>query len=65
MYIYENKVESFSELNSGYLKREFLHSSDKQAMPFKEAEQPVKRIVPLRLSTMPGRTCVFPLTEAT
>lgn len=26
-------------------------------MPLSEAEHPVKRIVPLPLSTMPGRTC--------
>jgi hypothetical protein len=33
-----------------------LHISEKPATPLREAEQPVNRIVPLPLSTMPGTT---------
>lgn len=37
-------------------KMNYIHSSEYPAMPFKEAEQPVNRIVPFPLSTIPGST---------
>lgn len=43
-------------VKTDWKKKKKLHSSEKPATPLREAEQPVKRIVPLPLSTMPGTT---------
>jgi hypothetical protein len=50
------KIKKKKERKKERKENEKLHSSEKPATPLREAEQPVNRIVPLPLSTMPGTT---------
>ena len=53
----DNLTHFFLQITPLNINKELhIHNSEKPDMPPSEAEQPVNSIVPLPLSTIPGRT---------